>query len=152
MKGGLHKTRRHLPHWTLAGSTYFITFRTKEKRLAAEEQRLVLDHIKKGDGRYYTLIAATVMPDHVHVILRPEGEYTISRVMKGMKGASARCIKEMRKTLGSVWQGESFDMIIRNKIDLLTTANYVLENSLKAGLTDDSWNYPGFYCRSDIPI
>ena len=61
--------RRHLPHWTLNGATYFVTFRLRSKELSVQEQEVALATIKNGNGRYYRLIAALVMPDHVHLLL-----------------------------------------------------------------------------------
>ena len=37
--------RRRLPHWTLEGSVYFVTFRTLSRTLSAPERLPVLDHI-----------------------------------------------------------------------------------------------------------
>ena len=85
----LHIHRRNLPHWTLEGSTYFITYRLASGTLAPPEQQLVFDHIRAGHGKFYSLAAVVVMPDHVHLLLKPKPEYTLSRIMKGIKGVSA---------------------------------------------------------------
>jgi hypothetical protein len=58
-------THRRLPHWRLAGATYFVTFRLAQGRLNADEITLVCDHIVVGDPTYYELTAVVVMPDHV---------------------------------------------------------------------------------------
>ena len=112
MEDEVHITRRHLPHWTMKGAAYFVTFRIQSGVLSIQEQKLTLDIIKSGHGSYYTLIAAIVMPNHVHMIFIPYERYTLSRIMKGLKGKSARMINVERKTFGSVWQNESFDRII----------------------------------------
>lgn len=105
----LHITRRHLPHWKIEGATCFITFRTRRLLLTPAEQELVLNHIKEGHQIYYSLAAAVVMPDHVHMILTPNAGCELDRIMKGIKGLSARKINTLRGTSGSVWQDESFD-------------------------------------------
>src|SRR5207302_7859967 len=56
----LQITKRNLPHWRLDGSTYFITFRLVRGSLGSSERRIILDHVKTGDGPFYRLIAATV--------------------------------------------------------------------------------------------
>ena len=48
----------------------------------------MLEHVKSGHGKFYELAAATVMPDHVHLILKPSGRFTPSRILKGIKGAA----------------------------------------------------------------
>lgn len=141
----LEITRRHLPHWTANNAAYFITFRIKNGELSKEEQVLVLNIIMDGNEKYYRLYAVIVMPDHVHLIVTLEKEFSLSRIMKGIKGTSARRINELRNNKGSIWQDESFDRILRNEKELFEKLNYMLNNPLKAGLTDDPLNYHGWY-------
>ena len=162
---GLKIKTRKLPHWTLQGATYFITFRTYQLPqtgmsvlLSVDEQKLVLSHIKEGDKKFYKLIAVVVMPDHVHLLLTPKDGYALSRAMKGIKGVSARQINSKRRgtdknvrtdknvcSTGSIWQDESFDRIIRNQKELDEKLNYMFINPVKRGLTEDPWNYYGWY-------
>jgi REP element-mobilizing transposase RayT len=129
----------------MRGATYFVTFRTSKGMLSVDEQEAVLKHVKRGDGEFYDLRAAVVMPDHVHLLLTPKEEYSLSRVMKGIEGGSARTINTMRHQSGQVWQHESYDRIVQEEDDLLEKVEYLFNNPLKAGLTDDPLNYPGSY-------
>lgn len=115
---GLKVTRRKLPHWTLRGSTYFITFRTAQGELTIEEQKLVLENVLKSNEKFYKLIAVVVMPDHIHLLLMPVKKYSLSRIMKGIKGTTARQINLKRGSSGSIWIEESFDRIIRDQKEL----------------------------------
>ena len=143
----LHITRRNLPHWTLEGSTYFVTFRTLSGTLDDVEIQMVLEHLKAGDPQYYSLIATTVMPDHVHLLLTPQRGVELARIMKGIKGVSARQINQKRGAGGSVWQDESYDRIVRDQKELDEKLAYMLNNPVKAGLVADGWEYPGLYVR-----
>ena len=147
--GEIKIKRRHLPHWTMEDAVYFITFRTKVSVLTIDEQILVLDHLKQGNIKYYTLFAAVVMPDHVHLILMPE-KYSLSRIMKGIKGVTARLINKYRNTNTYIWQSESFDRIIRNKNEFDEKMAYMLNNPCRKGLTDDPWSYHRWYCNFEI--
>jgi len=163
---GLKIKRRKLPHWTLQGATHFITFRTHQVfpqtgvpvLLSIDEQKLVLEHIKEGDGKFYKLIAVVVMPDYVHLLLTPMEGYSLSRIMKGIKGVSARQINLRRRptdrngrtdknvcSTGSIWKDESFDRIIRNQKEFDEKLNYMFYNPMKKGLTKDPWSYYGWY-------
>jgi REP element-mobilizing transposase RayT len=139
--------RRNLPHWELAGSTYFITFRLKEGRLSPEEVGIVLEQIKKGEPAFYKLFTATVIPDHVHAVLRPQADASLARITKGIKGVSARLINERRGNRGALWQDESYDRVIRDEKEFAEKTRYVFNNAVKRGLCDDGWDYPGFYCK-----
>ena len=143
-------TRRHLPHWTLAGSTYYITFRLAAGGLSPEEQQLVLTHVKSGHGRFYDLAAAVVMPDHVHVILKPRADFTLSNILKGVKGVAARLLNQQRNTRGRVWQEESWDRILRSTAEFEEKLQYMYENPVRRGLVGDGSAYDGWYCNPDF--
>jgi putative transposase len=143
-------TRRHLPHWTLRGATYFVTFCTRNVVLNEKEQLIVLEHIRDGNGRFYNCYAGIVMPDHVHLLFQIKKGYTLSRVMRGIKGASAHKINQHRGTQGQIWQNESYDRIVRNGKEFDVKLNYMFNNPLKKGLTDDPSNYVGWYFNKDI--
>ena len=144
---GLEIRRRNLPHWELAGATYFVTFQMNEGHLSAEEIVVVLEHIRQGDPAFYTLFAATVLPDHVHALLQPNNGISLPRVTKGMKGVSARLVNERRGRRGTFWRDESYDHIIRNEKELEKTIEYIFNNAPKCGLCEDGWEYPGLYLK-----
>ena len=56
------------------------------------------NHLIEGDNKFYDLYAAIVMNNHAHVILKPFDDYTLSRIMKGVKGVSANKINNNRGT------------------------------------------------------
>ena len=141
----LRITRRHLPHWTLEGSAYFVTMRLRTRRLNEDEIRQILSHIVSGNGCFYELDAAVVMPDHVHLLLTPLEGYSLSRVMKGIKGTTARLLNLARHRCGSVWRDESFDRIIRGQKEFERKIHYMYLNPVKAGLTTDPDNYVGWH-------
>lgn len=129
-------TRRHLPHWQLEGSIYFVTFDCVENVMTLEETAIVLEQIKMGDDRFYDLFAVVVMPDHVHLLLRPVLGYDLTRVMKGIKGVCAHEINLHRGTKGTIWKSESYDRIVRSGREFDEELNYMYNNPIKKGITD----------------
>jgi REP element-mobilizing transposase RayT len=146
----LNIRRRNLPHWTVGGSTYFITFRTSHSLLSPEERRLLIDHLHLGNDKYYQLAAAVVMPDHAHLLLRPLPGFTLSRIMRGIKGAAARKINQRRHSSRSVWQDESWDRIVRDAAELDEKLQYMLNNPVKAGLVKEIQEYDAWFCNADL--
>jgi thiamine-phosphate pyrophosphorylase len=140
---------RRLPHWRLDGATYFVTFRIRTGEFRPMERSVILDHVRAGDPKYYTLIAAVVMPDHVHLILRPGEGVELSRIMQGTKGVLAKKINDLRDVRGHVWQDESWDRIVRDQGELDEKVQYCLENSVKKGLAEDPWDYPWWYYKPE---
>jgi putative transposase len=143
----LSKTRRHLPHWALSGSVYYITFHLATGGLTVAERRIVMEHVKSGHGRFYDLAAATVMPNHVHMILKPRDRVDLSRIMKEIKGVSARLLNQYRNTKGQVWQEESWDRILRNAGEYDEKLRYMYDNPVKEGLATSADAYDGWYCN-----
>jgi len=141
--------RRKLPHWHLGGSTYYITFRIKNGELDAQDRRIVLEHVLSGNKRFYQLIAMVIMPDHAHLLLNPLEGMDLSRIMKGIKGVSAKRINERRGSSGSVWQDESWDRIMRDQQELDEKLRYMLNNPVKNGLAADGWDYDGWYVNEE---
>lgn len=141
----LHRMKRHLPHWELDGSTYFITFRLKTGALTPAERRLAFDHVMRGDGRFYVLFALVVMPDHVHLLARPNEAVDLTRMMKGIKGVTAKLINESRRVSGPVWLGESYDRIIRDEAEAIEKQNYIVQNPVRAGIVEHWQDYAFVY-------
>ena len=142
--------RRRLPHWTLDGSTYFITFRVAGSPLPPAERQVVLSHICSGHGTFYDLAATMIMPDHAHLILKPRGGLILSRIMKGIKGVSARRLNELRGTTGGVWQDESWDRILRDAAEFEEKLQYMIDNPVKLGLVNDGMEYDGWYFNPEF--
>ena len=131
---------RHLPHLQRADRIYFVTFVTQGRILLPDVARdLALEHCLHDHGVRIHLIAAVVMPDHVHLLLAPlrdpEGNvYVLSEIMRGIKGASARHINVVLGRTGKLWQQESFDRMLRRDEGVRAKAEYICANPERAGL------------------
>jgi REP element-mobilizing transposase RayT len=88
------------------------------------------------------LHAATIMPNHVHLLMEPMGGNALSQLMKGIKGASARKINLLTGASGQFWMDESFDHIVRSEAQYEHFAAYIRDNPVKAGLQESEyWHY-----------
>jgi putative transposase len=148
--------RHHLPHWQQGGSTYFVTFRSARGALPIEAVHTIRDMILEGHGRRYDLAFGVIMPDHVHLLLRPlEIEpgiwHDLSDILKWIKGAGARRINQLLGGQGSVWQKESFDRIVRDEEEYFQKWQYMVLNPFKAGLVDNPDDYDAFVRPLDTP-
>jgi REP element-mobilizing transposase RayT len=140
--------RRRLPHIQRDGRTYFLTFCTHEKWILPKSVRgNVLDHCLHDHGIKMNLLAAVIMPDHVHLLLSPlpdiQGNpYTLSEILKGIKGSSAVSINKVLGRKGKVWQEETFDHILRTSECLKQKTEYLANNPVRRGLVARSEEYP----------
>lgn len=89
-------TRRNLPHWQNPGSVYFVTFRTINGIILDDNSKqIIFDSILFQDNKKCKIYSFVIMPDHVHIIIRPmeiQGNefYNLSEIMKAIKGYSAK--------------------------------------------------------------
>lgn len=147
---GIKIKRRNLPYWELDNSVYFVTFKTINITLSYDEQLIVKKHIIEGNESFYDLYAVIIMPDHVHLILKPLKDFSLSKIMKGIKGVSANKLNKQNFTQGSIWQDESFDRILRDEKGFNEKLQYMYNNPIKAGLTEKTWDYHGWFLNEKL--
>ena len=113
---------------------------------------LVHKAFANGSGQAYDLIAYCIMPNHVHAVLTPmqtaSGDYySLSRLLHGIKGYSARRANRLLEREGSFWQHESYDHFVRDDAELRRIVAYVVQNPVKAGLVDQWQAWDGTYLK-----
>jgi len=105
----------------------------------SEIASLVQEALRYFDGRRYDLIAWCIMPNHVHVIVRPFEGYDLAGIMHSWKSFTAKQANRLLEETEAFWQEEYYDHLIRDEEDFRNQINYVLENPDKAGLQDWPW-------------
>jgi hypothetical protein len=81
------------------------------------------------------------MDDHVHVIVQPWAEYSLSMVLHSWKSFTAHKFVKENGRVAPVWQNESMDRIIRSQEEFDEKLNYIFNNPTKRwpGTTDYPW-------------
>ena len=143
--------RRNLPHIQSGEKPLYITFCTFERWVLPEEVRaLVIKHCLHDHGRKYWLHAVTVMPDHVHLILKlltdVAGQtFGLPEILNGIKGASSHSVNKVLGRHGHVWQDESFDHVLRFSESIADKTQYMWENPVRKGLVSVVEQWPWFW-------
>ena len=88
------------------------------------------------DSERYVLDDFVVMPNHVHVIVKPVGNHALSEILHSWKSFSANAVNRGLGRDGAVWMEESFDTIIRDSEHLAALREYIAQNPEKAGLSE----------------
>ncbi|MEH1979558.1 MAG: hypothetical protein V7L27_09890 [Nostoc sp.] len=60
-------------------------------------------------------------------------------------GYSAKQIPQVMKHIGTVWQDERYDRIVRNDEEFQQYWEYIRQNPVKAGLSSSPEDYPFFW-------
>jgi len=99
------------------------------------------DFLKHPRNDTYKLIAFSVMPNHVHLLLKPHIE--LSLMMQQIKGSSAKAINELLGKRGQFWAKDYYDKAIRDEKHFSIVYQYIKNNPLK--LNDAHGPIPRFY-------
>lgn len=98
----------------------------------------------------YELIASTIMPNHIHLVLSPYMDAPVLfRILQTLKRRTARACNELLQRRGAFWQHESYDHIIRSG-RIGHAIDYVLQNPVKAGLCKHWKDWPWTYLSPTV--
>jgi REP element-mobilizing transposase RayT len=92
----------------------------------------------------YLLDDWVIMPNHVHIILWPMPNHTLSDILKGRKQYTAtQSNRILGKTGQTFWQRESFDHWIRNDEEKSRIRRYIRMNPVNATLckSPEEWQW-----------
>ncbi len=117
----------------------------KIEAAAAQAQKSLLHF----DAVRYKLIAWVIMPNHVHFLLKPINNHSLSEIMKKYKSFTSHEINRILHRRGQFWQEDYFDRYIRNYEHYEKTVSYIENNPVKAGLCEKpvDWKYSSAYFR-----
>lgn len=131
-----------------------------DDRVAAQ----IAESLHYRDGKEFRLDCFTIMPNHVHLQVKPllmksggeqgsvrKGQsrlppfHSLASIMKSFKGYTARRCNELLGRSGEFWAHESYDHYVRDAEEWQRIRTYILNNPVKAGLVKDwrmwKWNY-----------
>jgi REP element-mobilizing transposase RayT len=89
---------------------------------------IVVDAMQHFHRDRYLVTTWSVMPNHVHVILKLLAEHALRDVIRSLKRFTAREINTLLGREGTLWQEDYFDTLIRSEAHFLRAAEYVLGN------------------------
>jgi putative transposase len=102
------------------------------------------------------LLAACVMPNHVHLVLRPRRDDDLARWAHWLFTTHARRYHKKFGTSGRVWQGRYKASLAQADSHMLILLRYVERNALRANLVrraeDWEWSSLHWRMRSTSPI
>jgi REP element-mobilizing transposase RayT len=133
-----------LGHILLENHCYHITTATAGRARLFHDHRnaLVVSNALQflRSERAY-LLGYVIMPDHLHALLVPRGDQTVSRLMQTIKGYTARVINELDGARGVLWQEGFYDRVIRTERHLRDAITYVHNNPVAAGIVERPEDY-----------
>jgi REP-associated tyrosine transposase len=136
-----------------SGFYYFLTTVTKKRRpifLESTAAQIVLNSLKwLDDNDRITLIAAVVMPDHIHFIAELKSA-SLVKLMHSLKSYTANEINRVLGQNGHVWESQYYERGIKDESSLNSLIRYCLENPVRNGIVSDFREYRFWYCSYDV--
>ncbi|MEM5777844.1 MAG: TaqI-like C-terminal specificity domain-containing protein, partial [Candidatus Aenigmatarchaeota archaeon] len=102
----------------------------KEERIA----KIVADALLYFNNKKYILDDWVIMPNHVHILVKPINGYTLPEITHSWKSFTANEINKILGKKGQFWLHESYDHIVRNETAFNAIKNYIRNNPVKANL------------------
>ena len=119
-----------------------------------EIAELVVGAVKFFEGRRYELRVWVVMPNHVHVVVRPKAVWTWTDILHSWKSYTAnQANKILDRTGNSFWQEESYDHLVRDDEDMARCCHYTTMNPVNAQLCSrrEDWKWSSAYHPAPPP-
>lgn len=100
-----------------------------------ELAKILSDALLYFQGQRYLVSCFVVMPNHCHVVVRPDGERELEQILDSWKGYVAHEVNRRLGRRSSLWQEESYDRIVRDDEHLFRVVQYIGRNPR----TDERW-------------
>ena len=126
-------------------------FWLKNKNIA----KIVKDSLFWGAEKRYDLFAFCIMPNHVHIVIRPLSKnkepFPLQQIMYDHKHFTAIEANKILKRKGHFWQDEHYDHYIRNEKEFFNILNYLYMNPVKANLVEEPEEWEHTYINEELP-
>ena len=100
-----------------------------------ERIEMMRDVILKKNGLLYELEVCSIMPNHVHLLLKQQAD--LAKIMKCIKGESAAVLNKSLLRTGTFWLRGYYDVAIRDQKHFDRAFEYIVNNPKKANLQDE---------------
>lgn len=142
------------PRYTFAGECYHVLNRANRQAEVFHEPAdyfAFIELMDKAQRRVdVPLFAFCLMPNHVHLVVRPNGDGDIARWMQWLFTTHARHYHGKNGTTGHVWQGRYKHFPVQGDRHLLALIRYVERNAMRAKLVNraEAWRWGSLHWRT----
>jgi putative transposase len=109
-----------------------------------EDYQFFLELMAKANQIYpVKVFAYCLMPDHFHVVLRPQETGVVSRWVHWLLTCHVHHHHQIHKTKGHLWQGRFRAFIVQEDLHFLSVMRFVEGNPVRRGLVEsaDQWHW-----------
>ncbi|OHD14823.1 MAG: hypothetical protein A2Z96_07845 [Spirochaetes bacterium GWB1_48_6] len=134
---------------------YHITMRVNHQQMQLRPiavKELYIKVVEDAKLKYkFRIETFCIMDNHVHFIIQPDIDESISRIMQWINGVFAMRYNRLMSIGGSFWGERFYSRILQRLKDYLRTLEYIEENPVRANLVYCAvdWLFGGARHRAD---
>ena len=135
-----------LPRLTMPGHLHHLILRGNNRQTifnsSADYQYLLALLFENAKKFAVAVHAYVLMDNHFHLLVTPESETAVSRMMQALGRSYVRYFNDLHGRSGSLWEGRYRSTVIETERYLLTCMAYFDLNPVRAGLVGQAQDYP----------
>ena len=155
-----------LPRFHIAGHIFYITTAVYRRLPIFTRASFVIPLLDSlifyRYQQNFKLLGYVIMPDHIHLLIWPQGESTVADIMRDYKEFTAKRIvrqaiieknepwivafraagEETGRSINKLWQDSYWDKNVYTEKFLRQKLNYIHRNPVRAGLAKHPEDYP----------
>ena len=109
---------------------------------SVEVKNLFLSTVQRAKKKYdFRLRNFTIMDNHIHFLIKPEKDNSLSKIMQWILSVFAICYNKKYGLKGHVWYDRFKSVVIRSYRQLIATFKYIVDNPVKASIVKDPAKY-----------
>ena len=130
-------------------SLIFLTIVTQNR------VRLLIEYIESVKQSFinvhkiykFKLIAFSILPDHIHCIIKPKNISDYPKIVKSFKYSFTKNVGLVNPTYGKIWQNRYWEHTICDENDLYKHFDYIHYNPVKHGFIKNvkDWEFSSFH-------
>lgn len=134
------------PRVIVEGATYHVTARINRGEYIFEDnpflKEMFIDIIHHTHELYkFSACAVTIMDNHIHMMIQPEENERLDKIMNSILSTFARRYNTMYNLHGHVWYDRFKSKVIATKKQLVNTLRYICNNPVRAGIIKNPVEY-----------
>jgi putative transposase len=115
------------------------------------DKRKYLSLLKNYSEKWRSpVIAYCLMSNHVHLLTRPAGAESLSKMMQGVTLCYTQYVNKTCKRRGRLWESRYYSSIIDEAAYLWAAARYIEQNPRRAGLVERDEDFPYSSAKAHI--
>ena len=137
----------------IEGAFYHVTSRTNNQIRVFERklgQKIILITLQDAKEKYrFVLTNFCIMPNHIHLLIKPENGTCLSKIMQWIKTNSAKRWNYIHGSKDHLWGHRYFARAIKDNREYFHVMNYIDQNPVVAGLVSlpAEWKTSGAFYK-----